>query len=395
MPSINKKSPERLDRKQTTARKLRVGILGSGFGANVHIPAYQTKQDVEVVALGVTQAGFERGKEIADRFGIPWVFTDYDELVTSPEVDLVSIAVPPFLHYPLTSKALKAGKHILCEKPMALNVTEAREMLRLAQETKKICMIDFEFRFLPSRQEMKKLVEDGYLGKTYCIHASMFFDYNASPTGKAWNWLSEREKGGGILGAVGSHYIDFLLWMFGDVVEICGRPETFVEYRYHLGSGKTRRVETEDSFSFICQFSSGAHGVVHFCSVANQGIGIRSGVGLAKIEAYGSDGTLILDLEDRLLGARQGKKQIEEIPIEREPYQDELPIFLQRQRRCLEQIIDEMSRGIQDGKQRSPSFVDGVRCQEVIDAIRISAEEKSWVSLPLPSSQAMVSREEQ
>lgn len=381
--SITEEIPwDLLGNRHVNKRKVRVGILGLGFGINGHVPAYQANPDIEIVALGCTNAGIERGKEIANQFGIPLIFTDFYKLVISQEVDVVSIAVPPFLHYPVTAEALKAGKHVLCEKPMALNITEAREMLRLAEETKKICMIDFEFRFLPSRRKMKTLIDGGYLGKTYCVNVSMFFDYNASPTAKPWNWLSLREAGGGILGAIGSHYIDLLLWMFGDVVEVCSRFDTFIGYRYPLGSEKAKEVETEDSFSFLCQFSSGAQGVVHFCSVANQGIGIRGGVGLARVEAYGSEGTLVLNPDDQLLGAPHGKKELEEIPIEREEYTQGVPIFLQRYRRGLEGLVGEMINSIRDGKQRSPSFVDGVKCQEVMDAIELSNERRCWISIP-------------
>ena len=360
-------------------RKFGVGILGLGFGANAHIPVYQANPDVEIVALGCTSAGIKRGKKIANQFGIPRIFTDFHKMIASAEIDIISISVPPFLHYPIVAEALKAGKHVLCEKPMALNITEAREMQRLAEETKKICMIDFEFRFLPSRRKMKTLIDDGYLGQLYCVNVSMFFDYNASPIAKPWNWLSLRKMGGGILGAIGSHYVDLLLWMFGDIVEVCGRLDTFVEYRYPLGSREAKQVETEDSFSFLCKFSNGAQGVIHFCSVANQGIGIRSGVGLASIEAYGSEGTLILNTDDQLMGARHSKKELEVIHVEREEYQEEMPIFLQRQQRCLEALIEVMVECMRDGKQRSPSFVNGVKCQEVIDAIGLSNETKSWV----------------
>lgn len=175
-------------------RKLRVGVLGLGFGVNGHIPAYQATPEMEVVALGFMDSEIERGKEIAKQFNIPLTFTDLEQLVVSPEVDAVSVVVPPFLHYPLTVKALKAGKHVLCEKPMALNVTDTREMVRLAETTKKICMMDFEFRFLPSRRKMKALIDEGYLGKIYSLNLSMFFDYNANPIAKPWNWLSLRKR---------------------------------------------------------------------------------------------------------------------------------------------------------------------------------------------------------
>jgi predicted dehydrogenase len=363
--------------------KLKIGLLGLGFAAAGHIPVYKARPDVEVAALGIMDFETARGEEIAHRFGIPKILTDFDQLVTSPEIDVVSIVVPPFLHFPLASKALKAGKHVLCEKPMALNITEAKEMFRLAEEKKKIGMVDFEHRFFPSRQKMKELIGSGYLGKIFSVNLSMFFDYNANPVIKAWNWLSQKEKGGGILGAVGCHYIDMLLWMFGDITEIDGRLDTFVQKRFLPGSKEAREVETDDTFAFLCKFSSGALGAAHFCSVANQGIGIRSGVGVAKIEVYGSEGTLILDADDKLWGAQGGKKELKEIPIDRLSYSEVEPIFSQRQRRGLEGVVDEMIRGIREGKQRSPSFIDGVRCQEVMDAIHISHVKKSWISLPL------------
>src|SRR5688572_16895946 len=130
-------------------RKIRVGVIGTGFGTIVHIPGFQSCADTEVVA--VCSARKERAEEAAARFGISHAFTDYREMVKMADLDVVSITTPPYEHYPMAMAALDAGKHVFCEKPMALNVKECREMLAKAEAKGLVHMIVHEFRFTPQR----------------------------------------------------------------------------------------------------------------------------------------------------------------------------------------------------------------------------------------------------
>ncbi len=352
---------------------VRVGVIGTGFGAEVQIPGFQTRPETEVIA--VCSGRMERARETAQRFGISNAFDDYRELLKLPDLDLVSVVAPPYLHYPMTMAALEAGKHILCEKPMAMNITEARQMLRAAETRGLIHMIDHEFRFQPGRALMKELIDEGYLGEVFNIQITMFRGSRGDIAGRApWGWLSQREKGGGFMGAVGSHYIDSLRWWFGDIAAVCGDLKTFVKQRKAANSGEMLPVDTEDAYAFLVRFQSGALGVVHTSTVARFGPG-------ARVEAYGSEGTLVLPDDDRLLGGKKGTGGLEEIPIPEHLRPD--PAF-EGLRFPFLRLVEVLAKGIREKTPVAPSFADGVKVQEVMDALLMSSQGAGWVNLPLP-----------
>ncbi|MBI4286878.1 MAG: Gfo/Idh/MocA family oxidoreductase, partial [Chloroflexi bacterium] len=142
-------------------RPLRIGIIGVGFGATVHIPGLQS-EGVEVVAVCARRE--ERARETAAKFGIPHVFTDYHKMLEMPGLDAVSIVSPHHLHREMAEAALAAGVHVLCEKPFALNVEEARSMRDSARRSARTAMLGHEFRWAPQRAYVKELLDQGYIG---------------------------------------------------------------------------------------------------------------------------------------------------------------------------------------------------------------------------------------
>src|SRR2546426_12835494 len=139
--------------------KLRVGVIGTGFGAEVQIPAFLAHPRVEVVAIASGTPG--RAREVAGRFEIPHAFDDYRAMVATAELDLVSITSPPDTHHPAALAALARRRHVLCEKPMALNAAHAEEMLREAERQGVTHVIDHELRFNPNRRKVQRLIEGG------------------------------------------------------------------------------------------------------------------------------------------------------------------------------------------------------------------------------------------
>ena len=181
-----------------TDAPVRVGVIGVGFGATVQIPGFQS-EGAEVTAVCTRRP--ERAQEAADRFGIPHVFTDYEEMVKADFVDAVSVVGPVNLHHPMTMAALNAGKHVLCEKPFALGQGQAREMWQKAQETGVTAMITHEFRFASARMRVKELIDEGYIGS---LNMALIRLANGPQRGFRPRPMSDRDDaslGGGFLGA--------------------------------------------------------------------------------------------------------------------------------------------------------------------------------------------------
>ena len=218
--------------------RIRVGVIGTGFGAQVHLPALAALPRFrDHRALRPRHA--PRSRAIADVYDIRHVFTDYRDLIACPEVDAITIASPPALHHATAVAAFAAGKHVLCEKPMARSATEAREMARMAEMSGVTAMLGHEFRFTPARARMKELIDEGYLGTVSLAQLSFLRPLLADARGRSWNWLMDAEAGGGMLGALGSHFVDTLRWWFGEISEVAGAAAATVPIPWH---GENRRV---------------------------------------------------------------------------------------------------------------------------------------------------------
>src|SRR5580704_5853528 len=142
------------------SRPWRVGVVGSSFGGNVHVPAFAAQGDFEVVAI----ASPARAGEVARERKIPHAFASLEAMLDEVELDVVSVASPPFDHKPSVLAALARGKHVLCEKPFGLNVADCEEMLATAERAGTVCALAHEFRYIPAAQAIKELIENGHLG---------------------------------------------------------------------------------------------------------------------------------------------------------------------------------------------------------------------------------------
>jgi predicted dehydrogenase len=193
--------------------KLRVAVAGTSFGAGVQIPAFQSHPRTEVIAVSSGRA--ERAEKTAKDLGIPAHYTDFEEMLDKEKPDLVSIATPPDLHCPMTLAALNRGIHVLCEKPFALNLDEARRMKVAADRANVVAMIDYEFRFLPGRAYAAELLQQNYVGEIRMADFVCHVGRRSSAQDVEWNWWSDEARGGGVLGALGSHVVDTLWLLMG------------------------------------------------------------------------------------------------------------------------------------------------------------------------------------
>ena len=358
---------------------LRIVIIGVGFGTTVQIPEFQS-EGVEVSAVCARR--LERAQAAAEQFHIPLVYDDYREMLRDAPLDAVSVVSPIPLHHPMTLAALDAGKHVLCEKPFALDQIQAREMWQRAESTGLTTMIGHEFRFASARMHVKELIDEGYLGP---LHMALMTLVNGPRRGFRPRPLTDRDdatQGGGFLWGLGSHYIDCLRHWFGEVTSVSGHVSTHLGERTLLDSDTMVQATADDTFGFTLGFAQGGWATMTGTNAAPFGPG-------ASVEVYGRDGTLVTPHEGTgvnppphgtLLGAKAGDDALAEIPIpERlQPFADDrdgrlMPFRL---------MVREFVRGVQDGTSPAPNFYDGFRCQQVLDAVRESSATGRVVQIP-------------
>ncbi|MCA1666236.1 MAG: Gfo/Idh/MocA family oxidoreductase [Thermomicrobia bacterium] len=358
------------------ASRIQVGVIGTGIGAQVHLPAFAALPDFEIVAIcGRNGAKVEA---IADAYDIRNTFTNYRDLIACGDVQAVAIAVPPAQHHPAAIAAITAGKHVLCEKPMARNANEAREMVRMAEMSNVTAMLSHAFRFVPARARMKELLDEGYIGAVSLVQLSFLRPLLAGARGNAWRWLVDADAGGGMLGALGSHFVDALRWWFGEISEVAGASSVSAQTVRTRG-GALLRADAEDTFAMLLRFASGAIGNIVCSAAASHGPG-------EEIRAIGADGTLTIALDGTLWGARSGDRAPEPLPIPARLLGSGIPeVDAAPAGHALIPPFIRLARawayGIGTGTSPSPSFADGLRVQEALDAVPRSQEQHKWVDV--------------
>jgi predicted dehydrogenase len=220
-------------------RKLRVGIVGSGFGGSVHAPAYAAQGAFEVVAL----ASPTRAADVARARRIPNAFATLEEMLAAVDLDVVSIASPPFDHRAAVLGALERGLHVMCEKPFALNVPDAEELRAAAASAGTVCALAHEFRFTSAHLALKELVDNGHVGALRALEANMLGTSLRESNERPNSWWFERRLGGGVTGALLSHLIDLAGWLAGRAsVRATGYERTAIPERYAAGARFTSDV---------------------------------------------------------------------------------------------------------------------------------------------------------
>lgn len=360
--------------KRAEQKVLRLGIIGAGgWVRQAYIPALQRCRDIVLTALCSRRKW--RVEELARAHGVPNIFTRYSDLLGLAEVDAVAVVTPNHLHHPVTMDALRAGKHVLCEKPLAMNVARAEEMYALAKRLKLCHATAFTWRFAPAALHIKQLIEQGYVGQVLQANFTWFMGSPDAPL--TWKFL-RNQAGTGCLGNVGSHLIDWARWLVGEIAEVCGRLGTHVRYRRTLDNNGKGAVEVDDTCAFLAAFQSGAVGTFH----------IGMGRSFQRFEISGSEGTLVYEMPlaalpvGRLFGSRD-EDALEPIalparllvglgPTERG--RDAIGTFIFP---CLLRAFRERIAG----RSGVPSFYDGVEAQRVIDAVVASHETGEWITV--------------
>jgi predicted dehydrogenase len=361
-----------------STNKIGVAVAGTGFGQKIHIPGFQHHPRTEVVA--VYNRDLSKAKEIADSNKIHYAYNDLEQILSLPEVDAVSIATPPFLHYDMGRKVLAAKKHLLLEKPMAMNARQVKELYHLAKQQGVVAIADFEFRYVPAWQLLAEYLQNDYVGKKRLIKIDWLVTSRADSQ-RDWNWYSQQASGGGALGAVASHAFDYISWLFGSVSRLSGYLNCAIPQRPDPNEGNIMKlVDADDTCLIMMELEDGTPLQLSISSVTYAGRG-------HWVEIYGEKGTLVLgssNLKDYVHGfdllAASAGKPLKKVSIPKQS--DFSQVFTDGRLAPFIRVVDRLVASIDDNQSLVPSLKEGVYSQLLMDLTHKSHQQKSWVDVP-------------
>jgi predicted dehydrogenase len=357
-------------------KQIGVAIVGcGGISLQNHLPGLAMCPETKVVALCDADAGtLQRASQ---QTGITAISTKYQEIVTRDDVHAVIIATPNIVHSPIALAAIAAGKHVLCEKPIAMNYAEAVGMYEAAEKAGVRHMTAFTYRFVPAMRYLAHLVKTGALGQPYHFRSCRLQDWGTRNLG--WRQVAKL-AGTGELGDMLSHRIDFSHLLVGRMTRLVANTRRFFDDR----GGKPS--DLEDWVAIIADYASGATGVLESSKVASgRNESWRS---QDYVEVTGSEASFVFFTGkwNELQTGKAGGPGLETITIPeefwrwpgspRDPHQGD-PLVTFRYDQNFE-FID----AIRNQRPCSPSFYDGMLAQQVMDSAVISANEKRWIDLP-------------
>jgi predicted dehydrogenase len=356
--------------------KIGVALIGSGAIALAnHVPGIALCSDAKLVALCDTNAATL--EKAGDATGVSVTSTNYEDVIRRDDVHAVIVATPNFVHAPIVLAAVAAGKHVLCEKPLAMNLDEAVRMYKAAEAARVRHMTAFTYRFVPAMHYMSHLVQSGALGKPYHFRAQRFQDW--ADRNLAWRQV-KRLAATGEMGDMLSHRIDYGHFLVGPISRVSAALKRFIDVRGGEPS------DLEDWVGILAEFEAGATGVLESTKLATgRGEGGRS-LDCCEVNATEGSAVYYLNRPHELQLGRHGGSGLETVPVPdeflrwpgspRDPYAGD-PLATFRYDQDVE-FID----AIRQGRPCRPSFLDGVRVQAVMEAALISDRERRWAEVP-------------
>ena len=383
---------------------LRVGMIGYAFMGAAHSQAWRTAPrffDLPLRPRMAVLCGRDAGRvaEAADRLGWEEGATSWQDVVARADVDLVDVCTPGDTHAEIAIAALEAGKHVLCEKPLANSVEEAEAMAAAAARAAGDgvrAMVGFTYRRVPAIALARTLVAEGRLGEVRHVRAQYLQDWLVDPeTPLSWR-LDKARAGSGALGDIGAHVVDLTQHIVGDTIrEVSGQLETFVKERpvaaessgLSATAGAERGpVTVDDAATFLARFSGGAMGVFEATRFAT---GRKNAI---RIEINGSQGSIAFDFEDmNVLHFHDATIPDEEAGFRRivvtEPGHPWVAAWwppghgLGYEHGFTHQVVDLVG-AIAAGTDPAPTFADGLQVQRVLAAVETSSDTRSWQEVP-------------
>jgi predicted dehydrogenase len=369
-----------------------VGLIGHGFMGRAHSLAWRnitlfTDSPLTPVLKAVAGRSEDALKVFAARFGFERYYTDYRLMIKDPGIDIIDNVTPNYMHAEPTIEAMEAGKHVIVEKPMAMNSREAYEMVRVAERTGVINMVAHNYRFVPAIVLARQLIGSGSLGRIYHFRALYLQQSLANPEAPM-TWRLRREYAGyGTIADLGSHVIDLARYLIGEVVSVNGTLYTFNRFRVNQATGVREEVNVDEGFTAMLRFENGAVGLIEASKLAT------GHYNSLIIEVNGSEGSIRFDLEriNELEvhlakdGELSGFRRIL-VTQRTHPY---LRFWwppghvLGWEHTFTHEVYHFLTR-LAEGKDVAPeaaNFRDGLRVMRIIEAIAESSERGTWVSV--------------
>jgi predicted dehydrogenase len=375
-------------------KALNIGIVGYGFMGRTHSNAYKRVNDffdVEYrpVLKAVCGRTAEQARAFADRWGYESIETDWRKLVERKDIDAIDICTPNNTHAEIALAAAAAGKMILCEKPLSMNLVEGQAMVDAVEKAGVPNTVWYNYRRIPAVTLAKQLIDDGKLGKIFHYRANFLQDWTISadlPQGGTGLWrLDVAAAGSGVTGDLLAHCIDTALWLNGSITSVSAMTETFVKERKHNLTGKVEPVGIDDACAFLCRFENGSLGLFESTRYA------RGHKALYTFEVNGEKASLKWDLEDlhRLDFFDHGDDSIVRgwrsihVTDGEHPYMKNwwVPgLQIGYEHTFVHQVADFLDN-LAKGQPTAPTFRDALATQAVCDAVLDSADNSKWESV--------------
>ncbi len=362
----------------TNGKTIGIGIIGAGFARTTQIPGFRDCMGARVVAIASQHR--ERAEAVAKEFEIPHVAGDWREVVKRDDVDLVSIVTPPAVHLEMTLAALANGKSVLCEKPMAMNGDEAKQMVDAANSAGVLALIDHELRFLKSRRTMRSMLKSGAIGIVRHCNYVFRSDYRGA-VDRPWDWWSDEAMGGGTLGAIGSHVIDTFRWMLGaEIAEVSCLLSSHISERLDKATGKTREVTSDDDAKLM--FRMADSGLTKGANAMASLSVVESGRYENRFEIYGTTGALMVEEGGELWHSPAGSGAWRPCQVHQDSMAPGMrPASWSRGFAAFSCAIVEALRHGEKSVEGAATFDDGYRVQKVLDAARESNQSGRWTKV--------------
>ncbi len=376
----------------STKKQLRIGLIGTGFMGRTHsngynrVPNFFPELEYTPVLKAVCSRNAEKVQAFADQWGYESIETDWKALIARDDIDAVDICTPNDSHAEIAIAAAKAGKMILCEKPLSRNLAEGQAMVDAIEAAGVESTVWYNYRRLPAVSLAKQIVDSGKLGKIYHYRANFLQDWTISadlPQGGTGLWRMDSEAAGsGVTGDLLAHCIDTAMWLNGAITDVSAVTETFVKERMHQLTGKVQPVGIDDACIFHCHFANGSLGLFESTRYA------RGHKALYTFEINGADASIRWDLHDlnrleyfdhRDESIVRGWRSII-VTDGDQPYMNKWwvgGLGIGYEHSFVHQVADFL-KSLEEGTPCSPTFKEALQTQKVCEAVIDSANTRSW-----------------
>jgi predicted dehydrogenase len=372
-------------------KPLNVGLIGYGFMGRAHSNAFRKVSnffdlDYEPVLKAICARDGGKAKAFAQRWGYQSVETDWKRLVERDDIDVIDICTPNNTHAEIAIAAAKAGKMIMCEKPLSMDGPEGEQMVAAVEKAKVPNMVWYNYRRIPAVTLAKKLIDEGKLGRIFHYRAKFLQDWTISPElpqGGQGLWrLDVKAAGSGVTGDLLAHCIDTAIWLNGSIDKVTAMTETFIKERTHTLTGKVQKVGIDDACAFLARFKNGSLATFESTRYA------RGHKALYTFEINGENASIFWDLHDlhrlqyfdhRDEGQTRGWRSVH-VTDGDHPYMKNwwVPgLAIGYEHSFVHQVADFLE-GVSKKKPASPTFRDALETQYICDAVLKSGKTCQW-----------------